>query len=265
MAWSVGGISDWFLGVALFLMTLAAGLLILFNLRTLHHWSAPKPLPLWADLVAPLAIIGAVALAGARIPWAIWLVVLAFVASVLRVCLRSEASHWPGARALAGLADRLGRGLPWFGVAVGLCLGLDAGYLLATLTAQPAWSRLILPPFFLGYGLAAAAGILVLARPQRDAEAVRRTEVLYVGIALGLGAAYILGTPAFWGADLAWPGVVLWCLGLGAGLALPLALALGASAWHRLRPLADRATPWLILVGGLFVRQALWYAAQGHA
>ena len=112
----------------------------------------------------------------------------------------------------------------------------------------------------------APPGVLVLARPGRDADAVRRTEVLYVGIALTLGTAYVLSAPAIRSAITAgWFGVALWALGLGIGLALPFVLALGAATWRGLRPIADRATPWLILLGGLVLRQALMQAAQGHA
>jgi formate-dependent nitrite reductase membrane component NrfD len=259
--------------VDLFLMTLAAGLLILLNLRLLHHWSAPKPLPLWADIVAPAAILLGVTL-GAFVTFqptdailsGSWLLVLGFVVGILRLSQRRELRHVPLCAGLSALAGRLGRGLPWLSVLIGVALGLYAGSVLAVVGARPAWSSLLLPIFFLGYGLAAAAGVLVLARPRPDAEAVRRTEVLYVALALAAGAAYIYNTSLVWSLGaLGGPGAALWTVGLGAGLALPLVLAVGASAWRGLRPLADRATPWLILLGGLVLRQALVAASQARA
>ena len=113
------------LGVDLFLLTLAGGLLILLNLRTLHHWSSPLPLPLWADLVAPVLImVGATLLAldiGATVRAVSWLIVLAFAAAIARLAsaLRSaayrasaqsprwpivSAAVWPGSRVLLGIA-----------------------------------------------------------------------------------------------------------------------------------------------------------------
>ena len=150
------------LGVDLFLLTLAGGLLILLNLRTLHHWSAPLPLPLWADVIAPIAIIaGATLLAldtDASVQTVSWLIVLAFAAAIARLCQRSEIRRVPVLGTIAALADRLGRGLAWFTVLLGIALGLCAGSLLATQMARPTWSGLMLPVFFLGYGLAGAAG-----------------------------------------------------------------------------------------------------------
>ena len=263
---------EWLPRIDLFLMALAGGLLILLNLRLLNHWSSPKPLPLWSDVVAPAAIVIGVTLGAfatfqptGMILSGSWILVLGFVAGMLRLSLRDELHGAPFFGGLSALARRLGRGLPWLSVLIGVGLGLYAGSVLAVGAARPAWSSMLLPVFFLGYGLAAAAGALVLARPDPDADAVRRTEVLYVALALACGAAYIFSTPVAWSVGgLGGPGVVLWSVGLGVGLALPLVLAVGASTWRRLRPLADRATPWLILLGGLVMRQALVAASQGR-
>ena len=122
----------------------------------------------------------------------------------------------------------------------------------------------MLPLFLLGYGLACAPGLLVLTQPRRREDVVRPTEVAYVLIALVLGAAYVFSTPAAWRPlSAGWPGIVFWGIGVGVRLVVPLGPALGAWTWKRFRPVADRLTPWLILLGAVAIRQTLLYAAKG--
>ena len=65
---------SWLVGLHLFLLSLAAGSLMLFKLHSLRHWptrARPGGLPLWVDLLAPVSIGGVALLAldlGPRLP-----------------------------------------------------------------------------------------------------------------------------------------------------------------------------------------------------
>ena len=141
--------------------------------------------------------------------------------------------------------------------------------LLATLAARPLWASLALPFFFLAYGLAAAGGVVLLTAARAEAAGVRAFLIAATALALLFGAAYVLSTPTLTRAlpptdSLAggWLGPAFWLLGIGAGLIVPLLLEAGGLASRTLRPLVDRLAPWLILGGGLALRQALVYAGQ---
>lgn len=305
---------EWPVGLDLFLMSLAGGLLILANGLALWRWSQDRGasrLSIWTDvLVLPSILTGLFMLwidLGAKLQalrfflvfeptsamsWGSWLIGLSMVGGTFRLAQRLThedicpmerllplVKSAPLAGLLRGLmalrgglaarADMFGRGLLALNTVLGVGLGLYTGALLATLSARPLWASVALPFFFLTYGLAAAGGVVLLTSARTQADVARRGLTVATALALAVGAAYVLTTPSLLAAlppsDLlgsGWFGPAFWLAGFGLGLVIPLALELGALALRALRPLADRLTPWLILGGGLALRQALVYAGQ---
>lgn len=307
---------EWPVGLDLFLMSLAGGLLILTNGLALWRWRQDRGvsmLSVWTDVLVIPSILGGLFMLwidlGAKLQalrfflvfeptsamsWGSWLIGLSLLGGTARVAQRLNAEGaCPAARllhltrvrpvawtlermmsaraAVAERADALGRGLLVANVLLGTGLGLYTGTLLATLAARPLWANIALPFFFLAYGLAAAGGVVLLTSARPQADGARLTVTVATALALGFGAAYVLTTPALVAAlpptapfGGGWMGPTFWLLGIGMGLVAPLALEVGSLALRMLRPLTDRLAPWLILGGGLALRQALVYAGQAY-
>ncbi|MFN8570338.1 MAG: NrfD/PsrC family molybdoenzyme membrane anchor subunit [Kouleothrix sp.] len=305
---------EWPVGLDLFLMSLAGGLLIVTNALALLRWRQDRGdsrLSAWTDaLVVPSILLGLFMLwidLGAKLQalrfflvfepssamsWGSWLIGLSLLGGVARIAQRfSRPPVCPMSRlpwlaklgpakllirammkargAVAWRADQLGRGLLVANVLLGLGLGLYTGALLATLAARPLWANLSLPFFFLAYGLAAACGVVLLTTTRAEADRARTLLSAATALALICGGVYVLTTPALTHAlppstpfAGGWLGPTFWLLGIGAGLVVPILLEAGALVTRTLRPLVDRLTPWLILGGGLALRQAIVYAGQ---
>jgi len=305
---------EWPVGLDLFLMSLAGGLLILANGLALWRWSQDRGasrLSIWTDVLVLPSILGGLFMLwidlGAKLQalrfflvfepssamsWGSWLIGLSLVGGTFRVAQRLThegtcpierllplMKSGPLAGMLRGLmalragiaarADMFGRGLLVLNTALGVGLGLYTGALLATLAARPLWSSVALPFFFLAYGLAAAGGVVLLTSARTQADVARRGLTVATALALAFGAAYVLTTPALLAAlppsapfAGGWFGPAFWVFGFGLGLVVPFIMELGALGLRTIRPLVDRLTPWLILGGGLALRQALVYAGQ---
>ncbi|MGE3271391.1 MAG: NrfD/PsrC family molybdoenzyme membrane anchor subunit [Chloroflexota bacterium] len=308
---------EWPVGLDLFLMSLAGGLLILTNGLALWRWHqdhGKSQLSIWTDVLVLPCILGGLFMLwidlGAKLQalrfflvfeptspmsWGSWLIGLSLLGGLARTAQRLNEPgvcpadrllqiSWmrPAARMLGGVAalraaiawraDLLGRGLLATNVVLGTGLGLYTGALLAMLAARPLWANGALPFFFLAYGLAAAGSVLVLTSGRTQMDAARLALTAATFLALFFGAAYVLTTPALLAAlpptapfAGGWFGPTFWGLGIGMGLVVPLGLEIGAMITRTLRPLVDRLTPWLILGGGLALRQALIYAGQAYA
>lgn len=168
-------------------------------------------------------------------------------------------------------AGRRGRALAWANLALGIGLGLYTGILPGTMEARPVWNSPVLGPLFLASGMAAGAAVLMLLVPRgpwvpllvRAEAGLHVSQLALVGLYLaGLATAGAGGQAAAallvrgpWAAPF-------WALVVGAGMLVPLGVALREVVVHRCpRPLAVAASV-LTLAGGLALRVVLVYAGQ---
>jgi formate-dependent nitrite reductase membrane component NrfD len=168
-------------------------------------------------------------------------------------------------------AARHGRLLAWANLWLGTGLGLYTGILLGTMIARPAWNSPVLGPLFLASGLSGAVAVLLLLAPRGPwAPLLVRAEVgLHVSKLVLLGL-YLMGLATSGAAAQAAASTLVrgtwaptfWTLAVGAGMALPLAVALREVVTHRCPRHLAIASSWLALAGGLALRVVLVYAGQ---
>ncbi|MFZ4579923.1 MAG: NrfD/PsrC family molybdoenzyme membrane anchor subunit [Myxococcota bacterium] len=153
-------------------------------------------------------------------------------------------------------------------LSLGLALGVYTGVLLGALGARAVWSSAILPPLFLVSGLSTGAALMMLMRLGHDEHAaLRRWDMVAIGVELALLLLYLLGlstsgATSRGAAELFLGGRftgAFWALVVLAGLLVPFALET-VEGVRRLRPTV--IAPVLLLVGGLSLRWLLVLAGQ---
>jgi protein NrfD len=168
-------------------------------------------------------------------------------------------------------AARRGRWLAWANLWLGMGLGLYTGILLGTMVARPAWNSPVLGPLFLASGLSGAVALLLLLRPRGPWTPVLvRAEVGLHASKLALLGLYLTGLATSGAAPQAAAAALVrgpwapafWTLVVGAGMALPLGVALREVVAHRCPRRLAVASCTLALAGGLALRVVLVYAGQ---
>ncbi|MDR7400456.1 MAG: NrfD/PsrC family molybdoenzyme membrane anchor subunit [Armatimonadota bacterium] len=289
----------WEVATYLFLGGVAAGLLVFASWAHLagRRREFLPAVRVASLLVPPLLVVGLVLLwldLGSRwtpfwlyltfrptspMSWGAWILLAVLLTSSLAAAPALLAtgvrSRLPGLQSVLERTCRWtgchGRALAWANLALGTGLGLYTGVLLGTLVARPAWNSPVLGPLFLASGLSAAGAVLMLVAPPgpwvpllvRAEVGAHVSKLALVGLYLadlatagsGPQAAAALLMRGSWAA---W----FWTLVVGAGMLVPLSVALREVVFHRCPRLLAVVSCALTLVGGFALRVLLVYA--GH-
>lgn len=176
-----------------------------------------------------------------------------------KVPLIKKASQW---------AQEHARPLAWFGVTLGVALGIYTGVLLSATVARPLWSSGALGFLFLASGASAGVATLMIAEKDNQMHTrFVRADLVIIAAELLVITLWLVGLltqgPAYReAAELVLFGpyapVFIGVVVFG-GLLVPAALeslALHGKAIH------SRIVPALVLVGGLLLRFVIVYAGQ---
>jgi len=292
----------WEVPVYLFLGGLAAGVMILA--ATLLIKGKGEPLSRWArylPFAAPIAIsLGMLALfldlehkqyvwrfylafkPLSPMSWGAWILLGIYPATILlglAAMTKAEITaigQWGPVPAkgvwlerLAGWAKENWSVVAWANVMLGIALGAYTGILIGTLAARAAWSSVMLVPLFLVSGLSTGAALMMLF-PLADKEhhALRRWDLIAIGVEVALLALFFLGLAVTGGTEGAAAAALFfggpftapfWALVVIAGLAAPFVLEL-IEIRRNVRP--TLVAPALVLVGGLSLRFVVVMAGQ---
>jgi formate-dependent nitrite reductase membrane component NrfD len=283
------GIWTWEISFYLFMGGLTAGILFfaaathLFKQGQDHPFTAWR-LPLWAPIVLSLGMTTlfldleyklhvfrfyTTLQPYSPMSWGSWVLLLVYPLSILLV----GATLRSGYPRLAGLAERLPLVSPLLdlcerrrgaiaaaNIPVAVALGIYTGILLSAFGARPFWNSAILGPLFLVSGLSAAAALVVLAaRPGGERHRFARVDAVLIAVELLLIALLVIGLAS--GAqvqhqalELIWGGsytIPFWLWFVALGLLVPLLLEL----WELRGPHAlALLAPVLVLAGGYLLR-----------